>query len=336
MISIKAEGQIYEGFAAAEIYNTLNAVSGSFYLRYSANKDLFSSMKIKKGSEIQIFTNNELRLTGFIDGIEKVISSNGNQFHISGRSKTADLVDCSLISDPGEFSNQTLLDLIKKFIAPFGLSVKSEIGNGGLFEKWSISPGETVWENLEKATRIKGLLLTGDETGNLKLMLPGSDQEETQLIENQNIIEASHVQDNSSRYSEYIVKGQAPGSLTDSMGSALDTSITRYRPLLILSEAPVNTSGARKRAEWENIIRAMRGDDLTIKVNDWLTSPKGSVWNINKRTKVICPTLELNEEFLITGVKLVQEENSFFRTEMELERIDSFSASKTVNQKAQR
>jgi len=336
MLTLTTNGKVYTGFSTIDFFTSMNAVASSCYLRFKMDSKLMSNIEILKDHEVQISIKNKKILTGYVDAIEKEFNAESNQMHIYIRSKQSDLVDCSLISDPGEFKNQSLKEIITKFVSPFGISLISEVGDGGVFDKWSVTPGETVWENIEKATRIKGLLLVGDINGNLKLITPGKEQEKTQLIENLNIVEASQKSDNTRRYSNYIVKGQSPDLITDAIGETKDASIKRYRPLLIFSEAPVNISGARKRAEWENIIRAMRGEDLTITVNDWLTSPDGSHWETNKRTKVISPTLGIKEEYLITTIRYYSNEDRFPKTEIGLERIDSFIPTNSVNEKAKR
>ena len=64
------------------------------------------------------------------------------QTELSGRSASADLVDCA---DPLQaWQNQTALQIARALCEPYGIKVADEVGLSEVFDDFASQPGETV------------------------------------------------------------------------------------------------------------------------------------------------------------------------------------------------
>ncbi len=115
------------------------------------------------------------------------------------------------------------------------------------------------------------LLSVQTRSWNLVFEKKGVIRSSAELIEGINILSAAVNFDNSERFSEYHVKGQASsvvGNVNDNTkgkGLAKDNGISRYRPLLVLAENSADTDGSQKRANWEASFRTAKSMQVNVK-----------------------------------------------------------------------
>lgn len=255
-VTVSIGSQVYDAWKAVRINRSMEQLAGSFAVTMADRwRPDGSEWPLRPGEQCLISIGRNAVLNGYIDQINVSMSNDERTLEIIGRDKTADLIDSSVI-DPfgsGEFKNVTLKQLAYKFAtALYGIPVVEKVDTGKAFTKISIKPGESVFQFLERAAKLRGILLLTDQVGNLVLTnRAGGDVGEepsvssdgsvstdiygrptaknlkekfdftgslnltkspTDLIQGQNILSAQATYDYTERYQTYIVKGQAAGT----------------------------------------------------------------------------------------------------------------------------
>jgi prophage tail gpP-like protein len=195
-----------------------------------------------------------------------------------------------------------------------------------------ISTGESVFEVIEKRIRQKGLLLIPTSDGALEITTPGTDYAETALAQGVNLLSCAANYNTKERFSSYKVKGSnnyeenGVGGFS-TIGSASDESVSRYRPLLLNGETIIDTASAKKRAEYEAIVRAARSVKVTASVQGFRQKDKGLIWKVNQLVRIDAPLVGIvSQELLITDVTFTLDDNSGSVTTLGLMRKDAFIA----------
>lgn len=328
-VSITVSGQVFEGWKTVSISRSLKTLSGSFDLsvtdRWSADQ---TPIAIRPGDPCEIKISGELLITGFVDQLSRSISAGDKTFDITGRDKTSDLVDCSVDIKERQFSKISVLKIAEKLCKPFGISVSANASIGQALPTWSIQEGETVFENIQRACRIRNLLAIATAKGELILMRPSGARASSELVEGKNILEAGSRFDASALFSKYIVRGQNQLSQDDDSepdtpeelateGSSTDLTVKRYRPLVINHDSKGSNADAKRRAQWEATIRQARSIEAEVTVQGW-RQVDGRLWQVGEIVKVTAPSIGIQSEMLISELDFTLDENGT-KTKLRLE-----------------
>lgn len=209
-IKLYLNGLIFTGWKSLSITRSLEAMSGRFELGIAVRAEDDVSV-LKVGAALMLEINGERAITGYLDELNQSISGEDKSVRISGRDKTADLVDCSVIHNSYHFKNQNLQEIASTLCMPFGIDVVWAVQSQDAAEKipvWQVEPGETVFDTLTKAARHKGVLVTSDVNGNLVFTEP-STEPVGELILGQNLLELELTDSWANRFSQYRVIGDA-------------------------------------------------------------------------------------------------------------------------------
>lgn len=210
IIQLYLNGLIFTGWQSLSITRSLESMSGRFELGIAVRPEDDVSV-LKVGASLALEINGERVITGYLDDLNQSISGESKDVRISGRDKTADLVDCSVIHTSYHFKNQTLAEIARTLCQPFDIDVVWQANSIDAAEKipvWQVEPGETVFDTLTKAARHKGVLVTSDVQGNLVFTEPSSEPK-GELILGQNILELELTDSWANRFSLYRVIGDA-------------------------------------------------------------------------------------------------------------------------------
>lgn len=305
---LKVGGSYFGGWTGLSVTRSIEQIAGSFELEVTERWAGQAAVRpIKPGESCQVLLDGEPVITGYVDDVAIEFTADSHTIRISGRDKTGDLVDCSAIYKSGQWSSVTLDTLARDLLAPFGIGVKVATDLGGPLSSHKIEPGETVFECLERAARMKAVLLTSDASGNLVITRASENVIGTVLVEGGNILSASGQFSWKDRHSVYTVKGQEKGSdewsgehAAHPSGAATDPVINRYRPLVVLAEEHGHGASFKDRAEWESSVRMGRGNRGSITVQGWCRED-GPLWQPNTLVPVRSPLLWLDAEMLIVG-----------------------------------
>lgn len=339
---LKIDGVFYGGWKSLRVTRSIEQIAGTFDLeiteRWPGNP---IASPIKPGKRCQLLLDGEPVITGWVDLVAPDYDSNRHTIRVSGRDKTGDLVDCSAMHKSGQWANVTLLQLARDLLAPYDISVSVAAGvnAGSAFSSFNIQEGETVFECLDRAARMKALLLTSDALGNLVITRAGTLRSDYALVEGQNIKAARAEFSQKERFSRYQIKGQgrlgADGEQEHAAvtGVITDPAITRHRPLIVLAESHSNNTTLRDRAEWERNVRRGRGARGSITVQGW-ADLGGALWQPNTLIPVTSPLLWLKdaEPLLIVGCSYSLDEQGGTLTELAIARPESFQLLEGVAQ----
>lgn len=209
-VELFLNGKICTGWTSVNITRSLEAMSGSFDLGIALRPEDDISV-LAAGAKMQLKLNGQPVITGYVDALKQRIAGDNKEISISGRDKTADLIDCAALHTSGHFKNQTLQQIAETLCQPFGIGViwqATEPKSSDKIAVWQIEPGETVFDTLSKLARHKGVMLTSDVEGNLVFTDP-SKTVAGELTLGQNLLELELNDDWSNRFSLYRVIGDA-------------------------------------------------------------------------------------------------------------------------------
>lgn len=324
---IKIGGMVYGGWKTARIERGIEQIAGSFELGVTERwPGQDTPRQIRRGERCEVLADGETVITGWVDDARPSYADTQHDFQVSGRDAAGDLVDCSAIHKSGQWANATLDRVVRDVCAPFKIPVSIETNLGKAFDSYSIQEGETAFECIERACRMRAVLPVSDGKGGLVLTRAKDTRPVAELVEGVNILSASGEFGIKERYSQYIVKGQDRGS-DDNFGTpethsqvraeASDSFVTRYRPLIVLAESHGPHATFKERATWERNVRRGRSSRATVTVQGW-RSADGQLWRHNTMVHLTSPWLGVDAELLVSSVALTLDEQGGTRAELRL------------------
>ena len=326
-ISLYIDGKVYSGWKSLNVTRSMEAICGSFAVamvnNFVQNGEKFP---INAGDKCVLYLGNDAVITGYIDDVDKSHDATSRSFTVSGRDKTMDLVDCTP-PEPKQFTNKTLSDIAKSICEAFGISVVTEGDVGGAIPNFRLDPTAQIAGQLEEKARSKNIIINSNTKGELVFAKISTEKIEEKLINGQNILSASFKDSFKDRFSKYTTLGQSiKGS---SKGVAKDEKIKRFRPMAFSPETTSDGVTAKKRAQWEAIIRAGRSSELSIKLQGWRRK-NGNLWEVNRLVDVEDSWLEIKETFLITQINFTLDDSSGTLTVLTLKRQDAFTTADSI------
>jgi len=323
---------IYGGWQRVSVTRSIEQVANGFDLEVTERWPGQSvSRPIRPGERCTLRLDDETVIAGYVDDVEPAYDRQSHGISVRGRDATGDLVDCSAVHETGQWANAPLERIARDLCRPFGIGVKVDTDTGDPFPSFKIEPGETAFECIERAARLKAVLLIADGEGNLVITRAGKTKAGTALAEGGNILSARGQLSWKERFSVYTVKGHdrialdgdaADGHLAPA-AAVTDEAITRYRPRIVLADDHGNETRFRDRAEWEKNVRMGRALRGSITVQGWRDA-QGRLWQPNTLVDVTSPLLYLNAaEMLIVGCLYTLDESGA-RTALSIARREAF------------
>lgn len=317
MIEIRTGGQFFGGWKSARIPFGLEQIANSFELGVTDKWPGQDAQRlINLGEQCQVLIDGETVITGWVEDVIPEISDQDHSYQVSGRDATGDLVDCSAIHRSGQWSGARLEQIVRDICQPFGIAVRvaSGLSTGGVFATWAIQEGETAYECIERACRMRAVMPVSDSRGGLLLTRVADSEPVASLIEGENLKYARGDYSRKERFSEYIIKGQArsndddmsfdddegPTVTSQVMASATDPVVNRYRPLIVLAEDMGSASTYKQRAEWERNVRRGRSKRVTARVTGWRNAA-GELWRANTIVHLTSSSLSTDADLLVAG-----------------------------------
>jgi prophage tail gpP-like protein len=308
-LTIVAGGSRFSGWQSVRVSRSIEQLCASFeFGLVDQRKKADEALALTLGQEVQVKYGDEVVITGYIDQGSVSYAARRHVLSVSGRSKTQDLVDCAAVNAPGRWNKASLTDIASALCSPFGISVTADAPVGDPFPRFAVHPGETVFECLERAARMRGLLLMTDEHGDLVLARAGSESVSTTLELGVNILSGSRSGSWRDRFSEYRAYSQTSGTdewygdqAASPKASSEDSLVTRYRPTVIMAETQESRTSLQTRADWERNVRAGRSLTATYEIAGW--EHADGLWAPNALVSVIDPWLEINGQLLIVSVE---------------------------------
>lgn len=340
-IALVLAGTAYLGWTDISVETSIDAASGSFDLTLAARERTAAlEWPVIEGAPCQIMLNGQVLITGHVDSVERDIDPEFTALRVTGRDRTADLVDCSAMHKPGSWRGKKLSQIAADLLAPFGVSLVMVGDEGAAFPRFALQQGETVFAAIERMARYRGLALWSPGDGSLAVGNPDTGLRTGAIRQGHNLITGTATRNLSDRFSAYLAKGQASGSDSRNgeaaahvKGEASDPAVARYRPLLLVGEEQADPAALKRRAAWEAAVRAGRGETLRATVPGWLTD-SGAPWRAGARSACEIPTLNVAADLLVERVRFTRDGETGSLTQMELVRPEAWTQLAEPEEKA--
>lgn len=335
-VTLKINSNVYEGWRAFSISKSIETIASSFRLSVTDNWGE-KPWPLTPGDACEVYIDDEQLVSGYIDAVDNALSSDELTIQVSGRDKTADLVDCSVDGQGSQFTGLKFEKLCSILCKPFGITVESEVNTGAVIPSVVVGVGDTIFETLDKRARQKGLLLVVGKNGVLKITTPGKTYAASALLQGINVLTCNVGLDTKDRFSTYKVKAQngfeenGTGGF-ETLGRATDANIARYRPLVINGESAMSSADATKRAQYEAITRAARAQTVSISVVGFKQA-NGELWRENQLVLVDVPAVGIyRQELIISDIAYALDDTGEITT-FGLKRKDAFIPAPEVPEK---
>ena len=378
-VRLVVDGAEYGGWKSVRIEAGIERQARSFDLEVTDRwpGQTSTPRRIKAGALCQVFIGADLVLTGFVDATPIKYDGKSVSVGIKGRSKTADLVDCcpmpagqaivpaagpwrdvvgidgkkpSAITPPtttaAQWRQQKMEQIAAALAAPYGVRVVAEVDTGMPFADHQVQVGETVFESIDRMMRLRHVLSTDNERGDLVFIQVASGGRSATALElGLNVLAASAELDYKGVFSEYIVKGQRSGtddsyaseaseeegeSLDDSAASAgtsdsataLDSRAKRRRVLVLKSSGQADEGTCKDRADYERAHRAAKALQTSYTVVGWRQAD-GTLWLPNTLVRVRDGLIGFDADMLIAEVAWILDAQGL-RTEVRVGPPDGY------------
>lgn len=300
---LEVNGNRYTNFVNGRCEIRLDALSNSFEFGISTKGS--DAIPFMANAECTVYVSGEKVLTGNIERWQEDHDDGDHTIFVSGRDKTAKLIDSTLgVIDQVFGDGLTLKSLIEIVIAHLELDIKviDEV-NPPAFDPVQelVNPeqGENAFAFIEKHARKRQVLLTSNADGNVVItnnsgtVADGVVQHIAGADDN-NVMRASFIYDSTARYRKYIVASQgipvalnlagdsSLASLVDQGDEVIDNDVSQGRQLYIISQSTASTDDSLSRAQWEADVRRARGLIYRATADRFRVGvTTGDIWRIN-------------------------------------------------------
>jgi len=277
----------------------MDSMAGSFSITMALDHGSamdFVFPDLGMGQDVVIYLDGKVALTGRVDKREGHGDASSYRVTITGRSKTASLVDGSAVHKTGQFDRRKPGEIISEIVKPYGISLRDEKHVNEILKRFIIRDGETAERAIRRVSREFGLVPFDDEYGNLVIQDVGAAGEGVPFVVGNNILSWSASQDMSVRHSEVRVKGQGitdDGSYgraaTEMQAAVSDDGVRAFRPLIIPFWGDATRERVKRRARIEALRR--QGESINVSVTvAGLTDPMtGMLYAPNVMHRVVIP-----------------------------------------------
>lgn len=327
-VTLRVNGKDFTGWTRVSISAGIDRIARNFDVEITrqwptSNNLSDLELPVIEGDVVEVLIGTDKVMTGFVDATPLRYDAKNVSAGINGRSKTEDLIDCSAPTQPGQFTNRSLAQIVTALAQPFGVQVVSATTESSTLTSFQIDFGETVSEALNRLLGLEQVLAFDNADGALVLDTVGNEKAVTALVLGQNIIGADSPRDCSERFSEITVTGQRAGT-DDDYGETTNTKITatvkdsavkRYRPLTIKQCGNATVATCRARAEYEKAHREGETLETTYTVVGWRQG-NGELWQPNQRVVVWDPVMGFNNTELVAAEVTWQLDDNGFSTRL--------------------
>lgn len=332
-VTIEVGGQEYGGWESCSVEVTIEALARSWELSGSLGwPGEVSPVRVRPGAAAIVRAGGDRICTGYVDQVS-VSDGDSVRVSISGRSRTQDLVDCSILG-AGTWRGRTIEAIAREIADEYSLDVVVTRETGPPLVRVRADVGSTGFEILDRICRLRGLLVTDDEFGQVVITRAATSRADDRLVRGPggNLLAGSSCEaDASGVYSEYRCKGQRASSDQDfgevaahAVGSVEDDTLSRRRVLVVQPEGRADPSTCALRAGWEAATRLGKALKVSCAVQGWRQS-SGRFWAPGEIVAVEHPVFGLDLDLVLVSATFSQGPDGT-RTSLELAPVEGFEA----------
>lgn len=380
VVRLLVNGLEYGGWKSVRISAGIERQARDFDLevtdRWPGQTDI--PRRIQPGDPCQVYIGDDLILTGYVDATPIRYDGKSVGVGVKGRSKTGDLVDCCPLesgkptggsgggtwadvigkdgkkasvvkpsaTSAGHWRNQKMEVIAADLAAPYNVRVIAEVDTGKVIPEHQVQVGETVFESIDRMMRLRHVLSTDNERGDLVFIDVGSaGRAGTALVLGENIRSGSTELDYKGVFSDYIVKGQRAGNdsefgvdvneeegessedgvsttATGETAIATDARAKRRRILVIKQSGHADEGTCQDRADYEKAHRAAKALQTSYTVDGWRQGD-GALWLPNMLVRVNDPLIGFNVEMVIAEASWIMDKEGL-RTDLKMGPPDGY------------
>ncbi|ECE1103685.1 baseplate protein [Salmonella enterica] len=335
-VELKVDGKIFSGWTSVTVNRSIETMAGYFDLgvNVQTSTDLSS---LAPGKPFTLSIDGQTVITGYTDGRRRQMGADSMKITIAGRDKTADLIDCAAIYKGGQWKKRTLEQIARDLCQPYDVAVRWELTDAesaAPFTSFTLDHSETVYEALGRAARARGVLITSNAAGDL-VFTRADESHSDRLVLGENLLSVDFDEDYRDRFSEYTVKGhgRSNGKVGDTVdartivsqkGTATDSAITRYRPMIILADSKIDAQSATARALREQRRRLAKSVTFEAQLDGW-TRSNGQIWMPNILAEIDASKFAIQTgPLLVSKVVLTLDDREGVKTTLTLAPRDGF------------
>ncbi len=288
-LQLKVGNKKYSGWENIVIVKSMDSMAHNFAMDICKS----TGIDIKDDDIVQILKDDEVFLTGYIDGITIRISDTKQPMQITGRSKTADLIDCNIEVNK-QYNKQNIKQIISDLIKPFNISVSSSLALKPL-EIFNTKVGETYFDAINRLCKQTNTLPVSDNFGNIEI-IKNQKIKISRVMKDGDFKEVNYPKKLDKRFSSYTYKKEdIDTDVTD--GVVKDDTVKRYRPFV---EVNTDDKDNADLAKWEKNKNKAEEANITAIIKDW---------DIEINTIIKLETSVVNNSFLVKDIIYTKNEN---------------------------
>ena len=364
-VKLICKGQEFSHWTKVTITSGLNELSRSFKLEvtYLLPQQNHLHNLFKPGDKVQIFIDDDLILSGYIDKTPINYDAQSINVSIIGRSKTEDLIECNPWpeGDSIKFDNDWMLaptpsnfivykpnavttrskhqdklgTTLATLIGAYGIKLKAQnapeiIKKLDAIKDINIKPENTLYDIISSVVIGNDILITDDENGDLLVLKKGGQISFDNLSLGKNILTGNANFDATNLFQTYSCSGYKKGDDSSSgrqlqtNAKVVDAKVNRRRYKYLNNVS--EDKNCLKQAEGERDFQRAQYEKVTYTVYGW-RQKNGDLWKINHTVLVTDYMLGFNKkEMLIQKVIFSLDNSSGMITTLEVIPPEGFKA----------
>lgn len=260
-----------------------------------------AAMNIVEPLPVEFYLNDKLILTGQIDGVDSSTDSSSKTVTISGRSKSANMIDSRITMDA--LYDQPIDKLLRKLAAPFNLNVQCQVKSLEPIAEFQIN-AESPVENVAQVIREQGFVLV-ERNGVLTIEHTAHAVIQGIGLEVGNNIEQLGI---SRKFDKQFHTIEVQGAWDEASATVTSGHIDSSRTLVIISDQLQTEEACLSRANYER--NSAIAQSLTASSSIADIFPELAIDGINRVIRVIDKKQDFNEMLVIKALGLSVSESS--------------------------
>jgi len=349
----------YSNFLSINISRSLETIANQFTITLSLES--IAKLPFKLGDSVSIYFDKTPLITGYVEVLSATYSTNTHYATISGRDKTADIIDSSIETPVSITGSISLVDLIKNILESNNINdidVRSNV-DIDLFtanDQITVDNGDSIFNVIDEYCLKRQVIATTSGAGDILLTRVDQNGESytTKLVHRSNagsnsvidrsslsslvnktsennIISATYTLSTVNKFSKYVVKTQdilkelnLP-SIDRLNKTAIkeDNTARGGRTMVIPSDNTRDLETAQNRANWELSANKSKEAVYQCQVAGFI-SEKDKVWTPNTLIKVEDERHSIDDFMIIKSVDIMYSLDSGSLTNLELIKKDSY------------
>ena len=240
-------------------------------------------------------------LTGQIDDTDSSTESSAHKLTITGRSRSANMIDSRITMDA--LYNQNVAKLLANLSKPFGLSVQSQVGAMPLIDEFQIT-AESPVENIAQIIREQGYMLI-ERNGVLTIehtahaTIQGIGLQVGKNIESLNLKRT---------FNKQFYHTEVQGAWDESYAVITNPNVNKQRVMVIICDQLQNAKACFSRARYERDLAIAESLTATSTIAD--VFQELAIDGLNRVIRVMDEQQGFNEMLVIKALSLSVSESS--------------------------